>query len=408
MFQKLEKEKVFRDPLYGYIRVEYKIISDLIDSKEVQRLRRIRQLSGVSMVFHLAEHSRFTHSLGTYELARRVSIMVSDIKDRFSEREVIILLCSALLHDLGHGPYSHCFEHVFNVNHEKMSVNLILGDTEVNQILSKYDNNLAQDIAGIINHDGKYPLIESLISSQLDCDRMDYLKRDSYFTGAFYGDIDVDKILRSMKVINGKIVFKTSAINTIEDYLVGRYHMYWSVYYHPSARSYEIILEKIYLRIQELINNDFDFKLDISIIERIENKNISLNDYFMLDDTYINGVIQRLQYSSDEILSTLCKDFMNRKIFEYVDYEHNGDEVNRIKDFFENNPEDKKYYYKVDEVKQIIYQYELYQPLSSEINILLPNGEITPVSNYSLIVKGLSMDSKKSDVKVFYKGGLYV
>lgn len=406
MFTKLETEKVFRDPLYGYIRVEYKIISELIDSREVQRLRRIRQLSGVSMVFHLAEHSRFTHSLGTYELARRVSERVTDVKNLFSLREVIILLCSALLHDLGHGPYSHCFEHVFGVNHEKMTTMIILGDTEVHHILDKYDHELASDVAGIIAHEGKYPLIESLISSQLDCDRMDYLKRDSYFTGAFYGDIDVEKLLRSMRIIDGKIVYKTSAINTIEDYLVGRYHMYWSVYYHPTARSYEIMLEKIYLRIQELIEQDFVFPIDISILKRI--KNMDVSDYLMLDDTYINGVIQRLQYSNDEILSDLCTSFMNRHIFSYVDYEHDGEKVNQIKEYFEKHNDEKKYYYKVDEVKQIIYQYALYQPMSSEINMLKPNGEIVPVSSYSLIVKGLTLDSKKSDVKVFYKGELYV
>ncbi len=408
MFSKLNNEKVFRDPIYGYIRVEYKIISDLINSKEFQRLRRIRQLSGVSMVFHLAEHSRFAHSLGTYELARRAYNSVADIKNLFSERELIILLSASLLHDLGHGPYSHCFEHVFGVNHEKMSSAIICGDTEVNQILNKHDGNLAADVAGIINHEGRFPLIESLVSSQLDCDRMDYLKRDSYFTGAFYGDIDVEKIMRSMRVIDNKIVYKTSAINTIEDYLVGRYHMYWSVYYHPTARSYEIILEKIYLRIQELIRMDFDFKLDISILNAVENKTLSVNDYLMLDDTYINGVIQRFQYSNDEILSDLCNSFMNRHMFKYVDYEHDGDKVNLVKDYFERHSEEKKYYYKVDEVRQIIYQYKLYMPLATEINILKPNGDIVPVSEYSLIVKGLIDDSKKSDVKVFYKGELYV
>lgn len=408
MFNKLEKEKVFRDPIYGYIRVEYQIISSLIDSKEVQRLRRIRQLSGVSMVFHLAEHSRFTHSLGTYELARRVSEKVTDIKNLFSEREVIILLCSALLHDLGHGPYSHCFEHIFGVNHEEMTANIILGDTEVNHILSSYDKELPEDVAGIIKHSGKYSLIESLISSQLDCDRMDYLKRDSYFTGAFYGDIDVEKILRSMKVIDGKMVYKTSAINTIEDYLVGRYHMYWSVYYHPTARSYEIVLEKIYLRILELLNSNYSFSIDVELLRRVNSKNPNVKDYLMLDDTYINGVIQRLQYSDDLILSDLCTSFMNRKIFNYVDYEHNGEMVNEVVSYFENHKNQQKYYYKIDEVKQIIYQYEIYQPLSNEISILKPNGEIVPVSEYSLIVKGLSLDSKKSDVKVFFKGDLYV
>lgn len=119
MFPKLERKKVFRDPLYGYIYVTEAVISDLIDTKEFQRLRRIRQLSGVSMVFHGAEHSRFSHSLGVYSLALNVLEEVDILKQKLSEYEQIVFLASALLHDVGHGPYSHAFEHVFKVRHEK-------------------------------------------------------------------------------------------------------------------------------------------------------------------------------------------------------------------------------------------------------------------------------------------------
>ena len=180
-FEKLEKSKVFRDPLYGNITVEYKLLWDLIDTREVQRLRRIRQLSGVSMVFHTAEHSRFGHALGTYYIAYRMCNEVTDLKNQLSEYEKIVFLAAALLHDVGHGPYSHAFEHVFGLKHEIITCQMIEDEnTEINKVLAKYPF-LANDIAGIIRHDGKYPLIESLITSQLDVDRLDYLNNLSRY-----------------------------------------------------------------------------------------------------------------------------------------------------------------------------------------------------------------------------------
>ena len=262
MFTKLERTKVFRDPLYGYITVDYKIISDLIDSKEIQRLRRIRQLSGVSMVFQTAEHSRFTHALGAYQMANLVLQNVDGMQE-IPEYNKILFLCSALLHDIGHGPYSHAFEGVTGTPHEEMSVKLIQNPlTDVNRILS-ISNTLADDIAAVISHNNKFPLIEALVSSQLDVDRMDYLSRDAYFTGAAYGHIDYFRILRSMKIENNKVLVRASGVHSIESYLMSRYHMYFQVYYHPVARAYECILEGIYARIKDLTNNNI--KVDASI-----------------------------------------------------------------------------------------------------------------------------------------------
>ena len=221
MFEKLPRTKVFRDPLYGYIQVDYKIISDLIDSKEVQRLRRIRQLSGVSMVFQTAEHSRFTHALGAYHMANLVLANVEGT-EVFSEYERIVFMCAALLHDIGHGPYSHAFENVLETSHEDMTVKMILSPiTTVNKLMSKYPL-LASDVAGVISHEGKYPLIECFVSSQLDVDRMDYLSRDAYFTGATYGTIDMHRLLRSMKIVDGKLLCRASGVHSIESYLMSR------------------------------------------------------------------------------------------------------------------------------------------------------------------------------------------
>ena len=287
MFTKLERTKVFRDPLYGYINVYYKLISDLIDSKEIQRLRRIRQLSGVCMVFQTAEHSRFTHSLGAYQMANLVITNVMGMNE-ISEYEKLVFLCSALLHDIGHGPYSHAFENVMEKSHEDMSVSLILSPlTDVNKILSINDN-LANDIASVISHSGKFPLIESLVSSQLDVDRMDYLSRDAYFTGAAYGHIDYFRILRSMLIKDNQVMVRASGVHSIESYLMSRYHMYFQVYYHPVARSYECILEGIYARLKDLAldNKEIDASID-SFISVLKN-NDNILEYINLDDSYVN------------------------------------------------------------------------------------------------------------------------
>ncbi|PKK87161.1 MAG: phosphohydrolase, partial [Tenericutes bacterium HGW-Tenericutes-8] len=252
MFEKLENKKVFRDPIYGYISVTYKVIADLIDTKEFQRLRRIRQLSGVSMVFHGAEHSRFSHSLGVYGLAYKALQDCDILKNKLSEYEQVLLLASALLHDVGHGPYSHAFEHVFMLGHEISSAKIIEGKTEINAVLKQANQALPKDIVSIILKMNKFKVVEQLISSQLDIDRMDYLERDAYHTGASYGRLDKDRILRMLDIKEDQVVFKEGAIHAIENYLMSRYHMYWQVYYHPVARSYEIMLEKIYKRILDL------------------------------------------------------------------------------------------------------------------------------------------------------------
>src|SRR5690554_4342600 len=167
--QRKQIEQVFRDPIHGYVNVSYEIITELIDSSVFQRLRRIKQLSGVQMVFHGAEHSRFSHSLGVYEVANRI-IKNTELKDKLTIREQLLVLISALLHDIGHGPYSHAFEDVFLVDHEEIGSRIILENKELRRILNKIDQNFATDVAGIILKKGKFPLIEQLISSQLDVD----------------------------------------------------------------------------------------------------------------------------------------------------------------------------------------------------------------------------------------------
>jgi len=398
--EKKPRQQVFRDPLYGYIHIEYDLITHLIDTSVFQRLRRIRQLSGVHMVFHAAEHSRFSHSLGVYELAYRFS-MIPEIKENLSEREELLFLASALLHDIGHGAYSHAFEYVFKVNHEKIGARLIKEHPELRGVLSEVDETFADDVASIILKEKKFPLIEQLISSQLDIDRLDYLERDAYFTGAAYGHIDLDRLMRVVIVKDKKLVFKSSGIHAIENYLVARYHMYWQVYYHPKARAYEVILEKIYLRVKDLLEQNFDFKHDVTALKAILKNPNDMYAYLEVDDFYMNGLIAYFLKSDDDILRTLAHDFLNRKIWDFIDdTAENQDEINRILNSMNN--EEKRYYALKTNVSQGAYN-ESDLNLGDQVYILTESDKVIPLSKYSSIVHSLVSSSLKADPKFFYK-----
>ena len=156
---KKDRDQVFRDPLYGYINIEYDVITNLINTPPFQRLRRIRQLSGVQMVYHGAEHSRFSHSLGVYHNANKF-LNVLDLKRNLNEREQLLFLVAALLHDIGHGPYSHAFEDIFDVDHELIGARIIVENKDIKTILDTVDKDFANDVASIILKKGKFPLLE--------------------------------------------------------------------------------------------------------------------------------------------------------------------------------------------------------------------------------------------------------
>ena len=406
-YDKLEREKVFRDPIYGYIKVYYKIIDELIDAKEFQRLRRIRQLAGLCMTFHTAEHTRFGHSLGAYEMARRVIENASGIKDVLSEYEQVVFLCAALLHDVGHGPYSHAFEAVMEYgSHEEMTVRVILENTEINKILNDYDKNLAEDIANVIAHKGKFIIIEQLTSSQLDVDRMDYLQRDSYFTGALYGTIDVDRIIRSMVVCDNEVMYRASGAPAIESYLMARYHMYNQIYYHPVARSYELLLQSIFLRIKDL--NDKGVHIDAYVDDFL--KAICEHDldaYLFLDDTYVNGFFKQLSRSKDGILNDLCNRLLNRKLYEVIDLKLETDDkkIQRIRNKYTSDPILERYYFEESELSQYAYRHTDDIDKVDSIKIYLPSGKNISLEKSSPIVRGLIDDAKNTFSRIYYGKG---
>ena len=386
--------------MYGYIHVDYELIKQLVNSTLFQRLRRVRQLSGVQMVFHGAEHSRFSHSLGVYEIANRF-LTVPDIKKALTEREQLVFLCAALLHDIGHGAYSHAFEDIFGVNHEEIGAKLILENKELKSILDTIDDSFAADISSVLLKQKKFPLIEQFISSQLDVDRLDYLERDAYFTGAAYGHIDLDRLIRVLYIKNGKVVFKISGIHAIENYLISRYHMYWQVYYHPVARAYEVVLEKIYQRVKDLLINGFSFSGNVEPLKNLINNPSDLDSYIEIDDFYINGLISSFTKSSDKILRDLSLDFMNRHIWGYLnDTEENKEEIQRIKSQFK--PEELKYFTTYRTVENSTYRDDDVK-YGDQILILLENGNISTLREQSKIIESLMLSGVKKDPKFFYR-----
>ncbi len=398
MYTKLERTKVLRDPLYGYITVDYKIIADLIDTKEFQRLRRIRQLAGVGQVFQTAEHSRFTHSLGAYHMA---SLVIQNVEgtECMNEYERMVFLISALLHDIGHGPFSHAFENVMSATHEDMTIKLILSPlTEINKILS-ISPTLASDVSSVISHDGKFTLIESLVSSQLDVDRMDYLSRDAYMTGAAYGHIDYFRILRSMKIVDNKLLVRASGVHSIESYLMSRYHMYFQVYYHPTARSFEVVLEAIYQRILDLHKEGYRFEAKIGTFIKVLNDSNNLEAYNELDDYYVTGFIKQLAHSKDKILSKLCNAFLNRHLFKVIDLADDPD-LEFIEELNKKYGDD-PYFYKRVSAKGQAYMHSKKSDIN-DIKVLLPNGSVKSLDKYSPIIKSLVSSSYTEINRIYY------
>lgn len=258
--QKLAEEKVFKDPVHRYIHVRDQVIWDVIGAKEFQRLRRIKQLGTTYLVFHGAEHSRFNHSLGVYEIVRRIVDDSFEGRPEWDPSERLVVLCAALLHDLGHGPFSHAFENVFGLDHEEFTKQILLGNTEVNEVLKRVSPDFPQKVADVIGKTYPNKQVVSLISSQIDADRMDYLQRDAYFTGVSYGHFDMERILRVMRPLDDQVVIKSTGMHAVEDYIMSRYQMYWQVYFHPVSRSAEVILTKILHRAKALSENGYAFE----------------------------------------------------------------------------------------------------------------------------------------------------
>ena len=404
---KLE-EKVFRDPVYGYVHVFDKLIWDLIQTKEVQRLRRIKQLGGTYMVFHTAEHSRFSHSLGVYEMARKIIRALMYCGTVLEEEERLLVLSAALLHDLGHGPFSHSFESVFNVRHELFTERIIMEDTEVNQVLESYQKGFATKVRDVINKTYENPLVINIISSQLDADRLDYLLRDAYFTGAPYGEIDVERILRTMRVVNNKIVYKVSGMHAIEEYLMSRYQMYWQVYLHSTGRSFDLVIQNMLRRVRELVLSGYQFRHPIgALADLFLEKDLSVETYLKFDDATISHYASLFVEEEDEILSDFADRFIHRRLLKEMHYVPN-DEVNKnlikIGEYMSILGINPTYYLITDHSVKTPYDYYGHKTncLPDCIELLMRDGSIKEISEVSTIIKGIIAVKPKQEYKIYF------
>ncbi|MEK4762044.1 HD domain-containing protein [Viridibacillus sp. FSL E2-0187] len=402
---KLEEEKVFKDPVHRYIHVRDQVIWDLIGTREFQRLRRIKQLGTTYLVFHGAEHSRFNHSLGVYEIVRR---MVDDVfkgRPEWDESERLVVLCAALLHDLGHGPFSHAFEHVFDLDHEEFTRHIIMGDTEVNQVLSRVAANFPLKVSNVIAKTYENKQVVSMISSQIDADRMDYLQRDAYYTGVSYGHFDMERILRVMRPREDQVVIKSSGMHAVEDYIMSRYQMYWQVYFHPVSRSAEVILTKILHRAKALSETGYKFLHEPTHFQAFFDENIELEDYLALDESILLTYFQLWMREADPILSDLSRRFVNRKLFNYVEIDPAKDyqKLRELENLFQKAGIDPQYYLVLDSSSDL--PYDFYRPGEEEerlpIHLLMPNDEIRELSRSSDIVDSIS-GKRRTDHKLYF------
>lgn len=403
--EKLSEEKVFKDPVHRYIHVRDRVIWDLIGTKEFQRLRRIRQLGTTYLTFHGAEHSRFNHSLGVYEIVRRIVDDVFAGRPEWNDDDRLLALCAALLHDLGHGPFSHSFEKVFTFDHEAFTRAIILGNTEVNKVLTKVGVKFPKKVAEVIEKTSEKKLVISLISSQIDADRMDYLQRDAYYTGVSYGHFDMERILRVMRPREDQVVIKKSGMHAVEDYIMSRYQMYWQVYFHPVSRGAEVILSRILHRAKDLYESHYAFKHEPHHFYSFFHDNVTLDDYVKLDESVILYYFQIWQDEDDAILSDLCRRFMNRNLFKYVEFDP-AKEYKKLAELtvlFKKAGIDPEYYLVVDSSSDL--PYDFYRPGEEEerlpIHLLMKNGELRELSHESEIVEAIS-GKRRTDHKLYY------
>lgn len=329
------KYKTLTDPIHGFISVPKGTVLRLMDHPYVQRLRRIRQLGSGFLVFPGAEHSRFSHALGALGLMQRALNNLREKGTTITFKEIEAACICILLHDIGHGPFSHTLENTLieNFHHEQMTYALM-------DILNKeFDGGLDLAIA-IFNDQYHKKFFHQLVSSQLDIDRLDYLKRDSTFTGVYEGSIGIDRILRTMRVHKGTIVIEKKGLYAVENYLISRRLMYLQVYLHKTVLSADKLLRSIFDRVRQLVKRSASLtvpstSLDWFIRNKANAKNgLSkelVSHYIQLDDNDVILCIKSWSNHRDPVLRDLCTRYLNRNLLRCTFFDEKESERQRIK-----------------------------------------------------------------------------
>lgn len=397
--EKLKDEVLLRDPVHGYIHIEDKVIFDILQSKEFQRMRRIKQLGPISYVFPGATHTRFEHNLGVYELTRRIcNIFSKNYPSRepndglWDDSNRLLVECAGLLHDIGHGPYSHTFEHLFGTNHEQIGQQIITDPhTEINQALRQVSPNFPELVASVIAKTYPNPQIVKMISSQADADRMDYLQRDAYFTGVNYGQFDLSRVLRVIRPYQDGICFTNNGMHAVEDYIVSRYQMYQQVYFHRVGRSMEVILHHLLQR-AKVVYKTGTLQVTPSLAKFLEG-NWTLDDYLKLDDGVMETNFSLWLNSSDPILADLASKYLFRKPLASVRIDEDTKGLlPKLKDLIKQAGFDPTYY--TDTNSAFDEPYDAYKPTgknaNSQIEIMQDDGSLIELSQLSPLVKALN------------------
>ena len=310
------KLKIFNDPIYGFITIPNSLIYDLIQHPYFQRLRRISQMGMSYLVYPGAHHTRFHHALGCMHIMQKAVQTLQFKGVSISEEEENALYIAILLHDIGHGPYSHAMEHsiVEEVHHEELSLLFM------EQLNKEFDGKLALAIQ-VFKGEYHRKFMLQLISSQLDMDRMDYLKRDSFYSGVAEGNINSERLIQMMNVQDDYLVIEEKGIYSVEKFLVARRLMYWQAYLHKTSVVAELILTKILKRAKELTQKGIVLPCSESLQFFMQNK-ISLSDFdknvldkfSYLDDYDVMGAIKSWQFHDDFVLQSLCRMILNRDL----------------------------------------------------------------------------------------------
>ena len=396
-----EKRKIINDPVYGFITISHPLIFFILEHPYYQRLRRIQQMAMASMVYPGAVHTRLHHSLGAYHLMGNAVAELRSKGIAISAEEEIAVKCAILLHDIGHGPYSHALENrvLEGVHHETMSLAIM-------QMLNKECAGALDLAIQIFTNQYHEPFLHQLISGQLDMDRMDYLSRDSFFSGVSEGVIGYDRILKMLTVWNGQLMVEEKGIYSVEKFLIARRQMYWQVYLHKTVLAAEKMMVKIIERVRAIYSpNDKELPTLTALDYFLAHPNPTLTEenisrFCSLDDYDIMHAIKHWSKHSDPILSLLCNRLLNRQLFHC-----------RIQaapfspDYLQQKQQELLQQYAINEADLpfVCFTGEatntLYQLKDERIQVLFKDGTVTDISR---IENALIQENLSAPVKKFY------
>lgn len=423
------KGEIIRDAVHGDIFVEERFLK-IMDTPEFQRLHRIRQLSTAYYVFPTAQHTRFSHSVGTYHvmnlLIDHFRPIFESINIKIAERDILLALGAALLHDIGHGPFSHAFEGALPNNkeqkkHEQWTIDIVTSrESNINRVLiENFDERFPDELADLIKKERDikkhrqdvefsdidlFFIISSLISSQLDADRMDYLLRDALLTGVTYGNYDISRIISSLTITeqNDKyyVCVHEKFLSTIEDYLLARYQMHEEVYLHSFKCEMELVVKKILFRAFKLYQNkQLSGDLPDALVSIFEGKEMTVTEYISLDDSVMVALFAQWKDCKDPILALLTLSFLDRKKYQELIILNNSD--SDIKEFKEELTKIlKNYGYEVEDFQQECFWLEteeknvIYKDPKDNIWIQRKNGTVCDLFEVSRIVTKALKDIK--------------